>query len=213
MAVYCASTGVTPYLPSSHGISSFTDIIAAATSWVDSRLSPKYWTFPDINSTPATPACVRKPCEMYAAYLALTQLGPSNRFADMSHATMLRDGATMALNELVDEKFPVQVPLSSVANEDISLGAVGEANQHYFACTPRDIVPGSVVVTNQAGTTFYSRDVDFTVSWSHEHRGWMLNIVSSLIIDDDHVAYDYSHLKRREIDAPPGHDAVVIVRA
>jgi hypothetical protein len=213
VAVYCSSSTITPQLPTGHAISSFTSIIAAATSWVDSRLSPKYWPFPDITSTnPVTPEIVRKACEMYAVYLSLMQLGPSNRHA-VNWANTLRENARLMLDELVDDNFPVQVPLSSVANEDISLGAVGLADEHYFACAPRDIVPESVVVTNQAGSTYYRNGADYMAYYSGEHRGWMLRIVNPAIVEDDHVSYDYSHLKRREIDAPPGHDTVVLVRA
>jgi hypothetical protein len=221
--VYLAITGSTSpyacaaveaYLPASHGIialASWQAIVNEATAFVDSRLAPKYWPFPDIAGTPATPTLINAYAAKYGAYVALMRLGPSSRFSDLSYVEKLRADVTKALDDLCDDDLPAQVPMTVVTDEHLDLDTGYVAREHMFLCQPRDVDPASVTVSTRV------RGVDFTVYWqamaNSGNGAWVLYASNSAMADGDHVSYSYSHLKRQQLDMPPGHDTIRLVRA
>ena len=210
MASYCQSTDITPYLPTGHGISSFTAIITGASALVDAKLSPRYWTpFPDYNGTPATPAIVARAAVFFGAWLSWQQIAPSNRFGE-SQADKWWEMASKICDELLnDDPNTAQIPLETISSETMTNLGAGplEATEYKLAVSPKTVIPESVAIST------YMYGEDFTVGYDIRHRGWILTIIDTGITAASTVSYQYSYLKKMELDLPPKYTGGRIVRA
>lgn len=210
MAVYCQDTHITRWLPANHGITSFTSIIAGATALTDTALCARYWPFPDIAATPATPRLVTDLCSFYGAFLAYAQIGATAHLEGDSLAELYQARADQLARRLLADPIEGKIPTEVVAAETMTLLGNDplDSTEYKFACAPKDIIPESVAIAG------FQLGLDFTVKYSGRDRAWLLVVLStSEITSTSSVSYEYTYLRHREIDRPSGTGSCRVVRA
>lgn len=213
MGTYCASTDITPYLPTNHGISSWTAIIAAASDTVDSILGRSYWPFPSVSSSPATPTRIKNICARYAAYLTFLQINATNRKTmdgDVGFEVLRRD-AFEELERIASGDGEILARVSVSSETMSTLGTdTNEPDMYPYACGatyPYRVFPESVRVTG------YRHGIDFYSRYCSYHRKWEFIRLNSAITTSSAVAYDYTYLRQTEIEDAPGGGSGKIIRA
>lgn len=209
MSSYCTSTDIIRFLPTNHGISSFTAIVSGASALVDSDLSSRYWPFPDVTATPATPIVIQQLASLYGAWLSYAQIGATGRMDGPSPGDRFLDQARTLAKDLMIEPIKGKVPPVVVTSETMTgLGSSPlDADQYKFACAPRDVIPESVVIAT------YQNGVDFYVSYSAINRGWILTRMTGSITSSKTVSYEYTFIRHHEVDLPVGVGSGKIIRA
>ena len=160
-----------------------------------------------------TPPLIAALAARYGAYLAMMKLGTSSRLIRGVSPDTWKEDVVKDLDDLADDKLSAQVPVTTVTGEVIDLGSGSTTSEHKLLCGRRTVNPGSLIVTDADGSPTYINGTDYYIYYNEDYQCTMLVAVHASIVDGALLTYDYSHLKRRELDLPPGHDTVVLVRS
>lgn len=210
MSTYCAVTDITNALVTGHGLTADEQaaIVADASAWTDAALCARYWHFPAITDSPATPGIVKQITRQYGLWVAWTQyLGGSNRL-NPGGADLYRQQAEEMVAGLMAIPPQYQIPPETVTDEEMTFGTSPlESDEWLFSIAPYDIKPESVRVSG------YEWGSDFQVYRSLRYRGWVFRTLNSAITDASTVTYEYTYTRRTELDLPPQVGVVKLYRA
>lgn len=212
MAVYyCTATDLTDGLPddwaSYLSAGDLTTARARGKNRVDSRL-PDYWPFPDVTATPSTPDLIRHAATLYGqAECTRTLKLVHNYETDLSVAAQLAIDADAILIPIAEKR--AVVPRETKSAEALSFGSIAAyPGEHVLAASPYTVIPTSARIAN------YRYGDDFDVIWRQDVRSWMLRRLNAAIVGGvggSTVTYDYTYLRRVEIESP-GPTSVVVTR-
>lgn len=203
MPAYCLNADVTSRLQTGYATvlddAAVTLLVTRASDFVQSLLAKRYWPFPAVSDTPATPEAVREMATSYAEFLALKKLAGAFGYRLSDKQKAIPDDVKDMADTLIAADGEYILGTVTKSNEELEFAGHGglEENEALLSpgSYPYSVIAESVRIADK------ENGVDFGVAYQRGVRGWVLTSYDDEIEDGTLVSYEYSYLRHYEIDA------------